>query len=84
MTASPTFSSNSPSVVINQGEHERTKRLTEQYGKRKGQVAETARRETKRREMRAVMLVYSGANVVRDWERRNQLGKKGEEFNKET
>lgn len=36
------------------------------------------------RERQAVMLVYSRANVVRDWERRNQLGKKGEEFNKET
>lgn len=57
----------------------------EQHGKRKGQVAKTERGETKRlKDRRAVMMVYSGANVVRDWERRNQLGKKGEEFNKET
>lgn len=32
----------------------------------------------------AVTLVYSRENVVRDWEARNQLGKKGEEFNRET
>lgn len=32
----------------------------------------------------AAILLYNGANVVRDWEARNQLGKKGEEFNKET
>lgn len=38
----------------------------------------------KKAERQAVMLVYCRANVVRDWERRNQLGKKGEEFNKET
>ncbi|CAB1454865.1 unnamed protein product, partial [Pleuronectes platessa] len=32
----------------------------------------------------AVGLVYSRANVVRDWEARNQLGKKGQEVNRET